>query len=89
LKVDPEAHCHYLPGWQTIDQTEEHARDLAFTDEEAVTFRLCLVDEPKGVESEEVEIPKVASVEALARTWHLILDECLKRWGNSPGSSLG
>jgi hypothetical protein len=73
LHVDPEVQLHFMIGWETVLRTEEQARDLAFTAEEAAHFvRL----ETVAVDSDREKGPMpVESAESLAEGWHRILDK--------------
>jgi hypothetical protein len=73
MHIDPEVQLHFMIGWETVLRTEERARDLAFTAEEAAQFvRL----ETVAVEGDREKGPiPVESAESLAEGWHLLLDK--------------
>jgi hypothetical protein len=78
LQIDPEAQLNFMIGWETIRRTEESARNLAFTDEQAVLF---VQLESVGVEGDNSLEKRRAPVETakdLAASWHVLLDKFKK-----------
>jgi hypothetical protein len=80
LHIDPEVPLHFKIGWETILCTEEFARCVAFTPEEAAKF---VRIEPFAVEGEDSvgrgPVP-VATAEDLAKDWHVSLDKLVDRY---------
>lgn len=80
LHIDPEVQLHFMIGWETILQTEQQARALAFSPEEAARF---VRIEPFAVEGEDSvgrgPVP-VATAEDLAKDWHVSLDKLVDRY---------
>ena len=78
LQIDPEAQLHFMIGWETIRRTEESARDLAFSDEEASLFVHFESVAVEGDDSLEKEPTPVATAKDLAESWHVLLDKFME-----------
>jgi hypothetical protein len=78
LQIDPEAQLNFMIGWETIRRTEESARELAFTDEEAALFVHLESVAGDGDESLEQGPAPVETAEDLAKSWHVLLDKFME-----------
>jgi hypothetical protein len=78
LQVDPEAQLNFMIGWETIRRTEESARDLAFTDEEAALFVHFESVAVEGDDSLQKGPAPVETAEELAESWHVLLDKFME-----------
>jgi hypothetical protein len=77
LQIDPEAQLNFMIGWETICRTEERARELAFTPDEAALFlRFETITVEDDESSEKGPIP-VETPEDLAKGWQLLLDKLM------------
>jgi hypothetical protein len=75
LHLDPEVQLNFMPGWDTITRTEEQARELAFSPEQAVGFLLSETVAVEGDDSLERGPVPIETADALAEAWHQILDK--------------
>jgi hypothetical protein len=75
LQIDPEAQLNFMIGWETIRRTEESARVLAFSDEEAALFVHFESVAVEGDDLLEKEPAPVETAEDLAESWHVLLDK--------------
>jgi hypothetical protein len=80
LQIDPEAQLNFMVGWETIRRTEESARDLAFSDEEAALFVHFESVAVEGDDFLEKEPAPVQTAEDLAKSWHVLLDKFKKAY---------
>jgi hypothetical protein len=78
LQIDPEAQLNFMIGWETIRRTEESARNLAFTDEQAVLFVHLESVGVEGNNSLEKRPAPVETAKDLAESWHVLLDKFKK-----------
>jgi hypothetical protein len=75
LHLDPEVQLNFMPGWDTITRTFEHARQLAFSHEEAIGFVLSENVPVEGNDSLERGPVPVENATELAEAWHKILEK--------------
>ena len=78
LQIDPEAQLNFMIGWETIRRTEESARNLAFTDEEAALFVHFESVAVEGDASLQKRPAPVETAEELAESWHVLLDKFME-----------
>jgi hypothetical protein len=78
LQIDPEAQLNFMIGWETIRRTEESARDLAFTDEEAAVFVQLESLAVEGDHALEKGAAPVETAKDLAESWHVLLDKFME-----------
>jgi hypothetical protein len=78
LQIDPEAQLNFMMGWETIRRTEESARDLAFSDEEAALFVHAESLAREGDDALEKGPAPVETAKDLAQSWHVLLDKFKK-----------
>ncbi len=83
LNIDPEVQLEFMIGWDLILQTDEAARDLAFSAEEAKRFVLLETTPADGSESLERGPADVEKVEELVEGWHKILEKLVIQEGGS------
>jgi hypothetical protein len=74
LPIDADVLLHLNPGWGMVTMTEEHARDDAFSRDDAVKFwhRDATYLEAGG--SAGPKLSQVPTAEELAKDWHAYLD---------------
>jgi hypothetical protein len=81
LQIDPEAQLNFMIGWETIRRTEESARDLAFSDEEAALFLRAESLAREGEDALEKGPAPVETAVDLAKSWHVLLDKFMEGYG--------
>jgi hypothetical protein len=80
--IEPEALLQIQPGWDTVLRTEDLARQHAYAPDDAALFLLSQMRLPEEDTDEEVELPQLLTVAALAQEWHTVIDMHMKtHWG--------
>jgi hypothetical protein len=81
MHIDPEVQLDFMIGWDTILRTDEAARELAFSAEEAAQFVRLETMPVEGNESLERGPVPVESLEELAEGWHKVLEQLVIKEG--------
>jgi hypothetical protein len=81
MNIDPEVQLDFMIGWDTILRTDQAARELAFSAEEACQFvRLETMPAEENESLERGPVP-VETVEELVEAWHKVLEHLVKKEG--------
>ena len=78
--MDPEVLLQLCLGWETVARTEGHARELAFTADQAALFvcsEMVALDGPDAPAHGPVPVETAAE---LAKASHAIVDTMLQQW---------
>ncbi len=72
--IDPCVLLDFMPGWDMVTRTEAQARERAFTRDDAAMFLLGETPLAEGAAAEELVLPRVVTVEGLAKEWHTFIE---------------